>query len=456
MAETSTNPSLPYGKQFTPVQTPLAAVVDLLTAHVPDRPALETALAARFFAAKRDRATLAMNCYLSLRSYGLVDGDAWTFELTKLGRELARAAGSVDRQHAALARHQLTHMHGVSVLQVVRGRFVRGEPLNRQAIADDLQVLRIDPGGPRGEHLSTYSQWLEVAGVLGSNWNVSRSGVRRILGITEDALDQLADYSAELKAFVRALVTIGGAPPHNSQHVAALADQQSGTRLRARRNLPTAVLGPLQRDGWLTYRKATTGRGAKPSLVTPDKRAKALRRDVASAVATQAALPDPAALRRPFGDLLIQARRARTTHVRGHALEGVSIQLMRMLGARFVGWRVRPEETQGYELDVVAEKANGRYQRILVQSKVNAIRLRQVVDREVAIAYLLERAETIVFVSAAEIGPSPRAAARQYMAVAPLAILFFDGDDLDYIAQSGDLASLVEREYEVVELIRAG
>lgn len=76
----------------------------------------------------------------------------------------------------------LTELQGLTVIEVVRARVARAEPLRVQDIADDLRHLGVDPGGQRGEYLSALRQWLQQAGVLSQRWEIDHVGIEKVLG----------------------------------------------------------------------------------------------------------------------------------------------------------------------------------------------------------------------------------------------------------------------------------
>ncbi len=246
-----------------------------------------------------------------------------------------------------------------------------------------------------------------------------------------------------------------GPGPYNSQQVVQLARQQTPGAKFDLKQVPKAVLSPLEKMGWLTTTKTTSGRGAKAHALVPTPKFEAsISLPLADALAEQAHLADPADLRRPLADLLSEVRKATlSSHQRGRALEGVSIQVLRLMGARFLFWRRRAPDTAGAEVDIVADISNGRYLVVQIQSKASAITTRDVVDREVGVATSL-RSNVLLFVSAKRVGPSARAAADNYMRNTNLSILFIEGADLDSVEGGAELAPILEREYRRVRTMR--
>jgi hypothetical protein len=172
-----------------------------------------------------------------------------------------------------------------------------------------------------------------------------------------------------------------------------------------------------------------------------------------TAVIEQVHVRNPASLRRPLPELLdVVENAANTSHKRGLALEAVSVQVVRLVGARLLGWRVRGTATGGAEVDVVADTVQPPYLLIQIQSKASAINGREVIDREVGVATAL-KSNVILFVTAKNVGAAARRAAAMHMRETALAILFLAGADL-----RGGLAGItaaMRREWAVVRKIRS-
>lgn len=174
---------------------------------------------------------------------------------------------------------------------------------------------------------------------------------------------------------------------------------------------------------------------------------------LADALVEQVTVAEPAMLRKPLAELLETVRTEEATYTRGVALEGVAIAVLRLMGARFRTWRKNPSETGQAEVDLTADFVNGRYQVLQVQCKVSPIKTREVVDREVGVM-LTVLANTILFISARDVGAAARRAADEYMRINAVSIIFLDGSDLDALAEGGSIARPLGREFRHVEAIK--
>jgi hypothetical protein len=456
-----TDERLPYGKQFSPEQVELGVALDLARTHDGDRAAFQLALRKAFFdksgSTLANRNTLAMNAFLSMRAYELVGGgDAkQPFRLTQEGQALLKLSASPKKQLARFAEHIVTRLHGVQLLEVIDSLRARGVKVRVSTVADELLALGVDPGSTSGEHINPLRMWLERAELL-KGWEIQDPALRHIGGAGIADITELAALHVRHRAFLLALATVTGGPPYNAADIRRLAEVQTQEVRFETKSFAKDVLERLEKEGWVVVGKTTGGRGAKSHEVTPTKRfVEVVRVPLATALVQQTHLQDPASLRRPIRDLLKDVRNTNlSNHKRGLALEGVCIQLVRLLGARFVDWRRRGDETQGAEVDVVAELVRGQYQLIQLQSKASKISGRDVVDREVGVAAGL-KSNVLLLVSAREVSDAARRAAASHMQESGLAILFLDGSDLERLEAGGEMARLMEREWRRVTAVRS-
>lgn len=446
---------MPFGKQFSPKQVEFPELLDLAARNQGDCPSLEEAILARYFGHRpTSQPTLAMNTRLSMQQYGLLEKDC-TF--TDIGTELHSQRTGPEDLYRRFAHHILLRCYGNQLLQAIRILRDRGLPITAPSLAEQLDRMGVEPGGRSGEKLNPMRLWLEKAGVFTRDWELDERRVEEVLGLDSQSMDSLSALTSEQRAFLQALARVPSSEaPHSSNEIARVAEHQSSVRYD-RKQLPKKVLFPLKEAGFLTVTKTTSGRGAKPYLVSGTE--KLVREVVAPALAaleTVAGPIDPTSLRRPLRDLLADVRDTSLgTDPRGKALEGVALQLLFGLKLEFTGWRKRANETGGAEVDLTAVQSNGRYAVWQIQCKVSALPGREPVDREVGVAQSV-RSNVLAFVSAGTIGRAPRSAAENYMRTLGLNIIFIDGADLDALAKGGSPSMSVDREFEWVRRVRAG
>ncbi|MCY3648468.1 MAG: restriction endonuclease [Acidimicrobiaceae bacterium] len=127
------------------------------------------------------------------------------------------------------------------------------------------------------------------------------------------------------------------------------------------------------------------------------------------------------------------------THVKGTALEAFAIQIMRLLGLRFVAWRKRArEETGQAEVDaLLAGMMGGLHTRWQVQCKnTPSSRLSlEDVAKEVGIA-VVTKASHVLFVANCRVTQAAMDFAYEVMRNSPLNLIILDADDFRQLRDS--------------------
>ncbi|MCI9872785.1 hypothetical protein [Arthrobacter humicola] len=446
---------LPFGKQISPNQINLRQALGLVRDNPRNREALHRAIGDTFFTDRDDRRTFGMNAFLAMRSYGLVTGDK-EYALTALGEDLLKTQGETAF-HERLGQHILLNLHGLQVVEAVHSLQSRGVNVKVETVAQELTTVGIGSGGDSGENINPLRLLLERAGVFIAGkglWTIDSAVVKKLTGASTAEISEIVDLTKPQQAFLRALATYTDEESPMASKVRSLAEGQAPAIRFDTKTFAERVVKSLAEDGWIEVEKATGGRGAKSSRVTPtEKFRKTISEPLMNTVLEQTHFPDPASLRRPLRDLLtvVNDVKNETNHARGLALEGVCIQVIRMIGARFLDWRLRGKETSGAEVDLVAETSNDPYLLIQLQSKASAINGREIIDREVGVAQSL-KSNVILFVSAKNVGKAARRAAAVYMQETSLAVLFLDETDLSGGAAA--VAAGIAREWDHVRQIK--
>jgi hypothetical protein len=445
---------LPFGKQISPTQIDLRELLTLASDAKGDAKALYAAVGKRFFPKPGDETNevkSGMNAFLAMRQYGLVTSDI-DFNLTEIAEELLET-GNEDELNETFAKHILLNLHGLQIIEVIDSLHARGESVNVSKVARELLAVGIAAGGSSGENINPMRLWLERAGVLKNTWTVDSAVLRELTGASAEEISELVALPEEQQAILRALATVTETPPYLGSKLRELAELQTPVAVFDTKTFAEKVLGRLEAEDWISVIKATAGRGAKSQLVEPTQRFKdVVSEPLMNTVVEQVHLQDPASLRRPLNDLLDDVDSTESNHQRGLALEGVCIQIVRLLGARFLGWRLRGDQTGGAEVDVVADTLGAPYLLIQLQSKASAIKGREIVDREIGVAATL-KSNVIVFVTARNVGPAARKAAATHMQESAIAIMFLEGTDLRD-GMSG-ITSAIRREWQIVRAVRS-
>jgi Restriction endonuclease len=424
---------LPFGSEFSPSQVELPRLLELADEHEGDQSALQDAIQAEYFSthgggnAKNQR-TLAMNCRLGLRAYGLIDDTA---TLTDFGRELfdIRAEAALFDK---LAAHILLNLRGMALVRCIQEMTIAGERVTLDSLRHALEERGTHfPKG--GKHPSMMRLWLAKAGVfIGTSWRVDEAKLRSLTGTDSDEFAALARFTAEQRAFLLALANSGVTEAQPANIIRDLATATYGVRFPDK-NLPQVVLNALRDAGYITFEKTTGGRGAKPMLVTPTDK---LRRDLVEPLLDQLKTQlDPKLidlLKTPLPDILAEID-SPDRYRAGLALEALGFKLMRILGMDYIATRLRNvSSTGGAEIDLIFHSSRLVYSRWQIQCKNTARVALDDVAKEVGLTHFL-KSNVIVIVSTGDIGGDARRYANKVMQDSNLCIVMVDRPDLEAI-----------------------
>lgn len=438
---------LPFGCEFSPSQVDLADLLEMARAHGGNRKGFEELVRITYFerydTSDRNKSKLANNTRLSMISYGLIDRQV---NMTPLGEKLYSLRADRVAMHAALARHALLFLHGLTFVECIQDMQQAGEPVTLVALRKWLGERGLHfPRG--GRHPSTLRAWLAQAGVFVDRWRIDEERLKELVGMEAEEIDALALLSHEQRAFLRTLANIEGDGPFASNDLEKLAAATYGVSFNEK-NLPKSVLYPLQHAGYITLERGTKerGRGAKPFLVRPTSK---LVADVVEPVLAQIEKRVGAdlrpLLRKPLAAILEELS-STDTHVRGLALEALAFKLMRLVDLSYVATRLRGAATGGAEVDLIFESSRLMYSRWQVQCKNTSSVSLDDVAKEVGLTHML-KSNVIVMVSTGQIGPKARDYASKVMQDSNLCIIMVDGQDLDAIlANPTAIADIFNRE----------
>ena len=214
MASTTLQKSdLPFGSEFSPSQVELPRLLELAHEHEGDQAALQAAIQAGYFSghgggSAKNQRTLAMNCRLGMRAYGLIDEAA---NLTELGRTLYGLRDDGTALYDKLAAHILLNLRGMALVRCIQEMTIAGERVTLDALRHALKERGTHfPGG--GKHPSMMRLWLAKAGVLAGVW--TKQGCAR-------SLARIARIRRAGPVLDRAAGLFAGACQHRSNGAAA-------------------------------------------------------------------------------------------------------------------------------------------------------------------------------------------------------------------------------------------
>lgn len=443
---------LPFGSEFSPSQIVLPELLEIIEASGGDWHALEAAILERYFSghaegregeeASYNRAKLANNCKLGLIAYGII---ARSGSFTDFGRHLYDIRDDEAALYRELARHILLNLNGMLMVQCIQDMTSAGEDLNLTTLREGLES-RGTHYPPGGKHPSIMRLWLAKAGVfVGSRWQIDTIRLQEVLGANPDDFEILARFTAEQRAFLRALANTGVTTPQPANEIARLAATTYGVRF-PEKSLPKLVLNALVEAGYITADKTTTGRGAKPFQVAPTEK---LINDLIGPLLDQLKdQTDPKLLdllKKPLAIILAELS-SEDRYIAGLALEALAFKLMRLLDMTYVATRLRASATGGAEVDLIFQSARLVFSRWQVQCKNTSRVSLDDVAKEVGLTHFL-KSNVIIIVSTGEIGPEARRYANKIMSDSNLCIVMVDRGDLALIdARASAIVEVFMRE----------
>lgn len=431
---------IPFGAQFSPNQVDLPVLLKIIKENAGDREKITYAIRDEFFwdHATDQRWKLADNTVLSLRAYGLPDEDA--AQPTQLALGLLDVGSDPEKLYKRFAHHILIDLRGHDFVETIVAMQAATEPLTLVSLRDRLEHRGLYV--PRGAvHLSSMRLWLAKAGVFDPSakggprvYEVDQAMLRQITGIGLDAISRLAHLSLEQRCYLRALVRIPEDDPHMANGIADLAAGLYSARYNYK-SLPKTVLFPLQDLGYITAKKSTAGRGAKPYLVfRTEKFHDEISEPILEVAAKKAQLVPRELFERPLVSILA-ALKAKDAFVKGQALELLAIYFARLLDLDFRGWRVRSGETGGAEVDVIVEGARLIFSRWQIQAKnTKTVRLDDVA-REVGLSLTFIYSNVVMVITTGDFTRDAYSYADHVMKTSNLNVILLHGSDLRKVAQ---------------------
>jgi hypothetical protein len=439
---------LPFGSEFSPSAVNLPELLELVDLHQGDPRALEADILAKYFtkhsASPSDedektynRGKLANNCKLGMIAYGIIDRDA---RFTDVGTKLYGLRGDEKALYEELARQILLNLRGMTLVQCLQDMVAAGEEITLDRLREALGERGVHfPSG--GKHPSMMRLWLAKAGVIvGARWQVDPIRLRQVLGVDPEEFPTLAKFTRPQRAFLLALANTGVASPQPANEITKLASATYGVRF-PEKSLPKDVLKALRDAGYIKATKTTTGRGAKPFLVSPTAKVKSeILQPLLDQLKDQV---DPKLLEllaKPLVHIMKDIK-SKDRYVAGLALEALAFKLMRSLAMEYVATRLRASATGGAEIDLIFQSARLVYSRWQVQCKNTARVALDDVAKEVGLTHFL-KSTVIVIVTTGEIGAEARRYSNRIMSDSNLAIVMLDRDDLE--RTSANAAYLVD------------
>ena len=430
-----------YGHQFEPKTMNLPELLQLCGDCQPNRSLLQEAISKRYYSShsvkndlqkEENRSKLAMNTFLSLRAYQLVESindDDWQYQLTDIANEILQHHDDPDEVAKIFARHILVNLTGMSLLKAVEAINSRGDKPKLELIGYELQEMGYSLS-PNAIYVSTMRQWLEKGNVFEKNYEINWDRVYNILELDKDYIDEIYTLTSEQKYFLLAMLQMSIIKLTKWNDIANYAVSVYKVRFSSK-SFVKEVIHPLVEAGLIETEKTTGGRGAKPNLVKLTE--KAQRELLSKLLASIANLTQisQTELNRSFEDVVSDLDNS-NKYIKGKALELLAIWMIRLTSLRFTKWRKRDYETGQGEVDVLAASDRFVYHRWQIQCK-NTKRVDvEVLAKEVGMTFVTG-ADVVMIVTTGEFTRDAFQYAYRMMEVSRYYMVLIQKDDIEAI-----------------------
>ncbi|VXD17748.1 DNA methylase N-4/N-6 [Planktothrix serta PCC 8927] len=433
-----------YGHQFEPKTMNLPELIQLCVDCQPDRRVLQDEIAKRYYSSHstqndlqkgENRSKLAMNTFLSLRAYKLVESindQDWQYTVTDIANEILDSQSDSDEVAIIFARHILTNLTGMSLLKAVEAINSRGDKPKLDLIGYELQEMGYSLS-PNAIYVSTMRQWLEKAGVFEKTYEINWDRVYDILELDKDYIDEIYTLTSEQKYFLLAMLQMSIIELTKWNDIANYAVSVYKVRFPSK-SFVKDIIQPLVEVGLIETEKTTGGRGAKPNLVKlTEKAQRELLSKLLESIADMTEISQTE-LNRSFEDVVNDLEHS-DKHIKGKALELLAIWMIRLTSLRFTKWRKRDYETGQGEVDVLAASDRFVYHRWQIQCK-NTKRVDvEVLAKEVGMTFVTG-ADVVMIVTTGEFTRDAFQYAYRMMEVSRYYMVLIQKEDIEAIKEN--------------------
>ncbi len=433
-----------YGHQFEPGKFSLVEIVQLCQDCQPDRHELQKQITTKYFSshssqsldsakAVENQTKLAMNCFLSLRAYQLVEktDDDWSYQVTELGENILKQ-NDLDLAIILFARHILTNLTGMSLLKAIEAINTRGDRPQLETIAYELQEMGYSLS-PNAIYTSTMRKWLQLAGVFEREYEINWDTVSDILQLDRDYIDELYTLTSAQKYFLLAMLHLGVEDWTASDKIVNYVTSIYKVRLTSKLRVQE-IITPLTETGLIESQKSTEGRGAKPHNVRLTEKAKGeLVSPLLKSIAKITKISETE-LNKSFEDVVTDLDNP-DKHIKGKALELLAIWMIRLTSLRFTKWRMRSYEATGQgEVDVLAAADRFVYHRWQIHCKNTKQVGVEVLAKEVGMTFVTG-ADVVMIITTGEFTKDAFQYAYRMMEISRYYMVLIQREDLEAIKE---------------------
>jgi len=388
----------------------------------------------------KQRENRANNVLIGMSQCGLLEKerDRIAGVMSELALEILSC--STDKDASDLfSLHLLQNCHGLEIFDVasiIRGR---GESLTLQSIREELRSRGFIVTENEG-NISKIRLWLEASGIVDSNWNIDDNALHSLIGATYGTSGKWGGLNRAQRVFINKLKHLQVTNPSwiTVRQIKTLCELEYGRSVFPEGHLRKRIIDPLVADGWIVAKGTGGGRGGDSGdvMALPQLTDIKISMPIDSVSSVPIDLRDK--LAKPLNEIIDELK-SRDTHIKGVALELLSLRIARDVGLFPVCFRERSKKTQGAEVDIIANGVHLHYSRWLIQCKnTKAVHVSDIA-KEVGMAVVL-KAHVIAIVTTGKIGSTVRQYADGLASASTLQAVLIDGDMLkDYRKNGADV-----------------
>jgi Restriction endonuclease len=321
------------------------------------------------------------------------------------------------------------------VIDAVRSLNTRGDPLTKESLKRELEVVGIEGLSTATTDHTTLLNWMIEARLLRrdgrQNPEPDEAVMKAVLGISASERSSFADLPLAQQIFIQTLRRVAESNGGFELPAKQIIDECLRDH-RARFDedqIRSKVIKPLQDLGWLEVAAGTSsGRGGKSGTLKPSAKL--------MSIPIEAILPDfdqvvPADLRAKIDLPRREVKRlldSKDTYDRGLGLELLALKMILDIGLEPRAFRLRSRDTAYAEVDLTAEGKNLLFSRWNFQCKCVAGRVGlSDVAKEVGLA-IYSKAHVVAVVTTSDFTSEAIAYAREITSATHLQFLLVNGN----------------------------
>lgn len=433
---------IPEAEDFTPGVINLKEVLDIAATHTGDRKGLRDAIWAKYFTGHAERTTdpkkrkenqlkSAGNVLIGMNAYGVWSSE--TEALTPLGEEL-RVEPNDGKRNAIFARHILKNCNGLRILRVIERMQARQAPVGKITLEEELRKAGFRLSRATAHHTKLL-QWLREADILPQKgYDINQERLHELVGMTTGTVAALNRLTRPQRSFLATLWRYCMAKGVQHASVKEILDQmkfeQSATFKQDQ--VPTQIIKPLAKDGWIEHIAGSQGRGSRSGDVKVKEALMALDLQQLTGYKKSAVPPDVQdKLDTPL-DQILDALESEDTHLKGVALELLALRIINDIALVPIRFRARSKRTHDAEIDLIAEGLHLHFSRWMFQCKNTTTVTINDLAKEIGLAVLMH-AHVIVLVTTGRFARTVTDQQREISAATHLQVILVSGEVLqDY------------------------